>query len=1138
MALEVARLVAVLDLDDSGYNRATDNAEGRFSRLGGALATAVRTVSTLTVGAIGAAGAVGLSTAARMEQAEIGFTTMLGSAQKAQTFLANLSAFAAKTPFEFPELQTAASSLISVGISADKVIPIMTSLGNATSGMGTGSEGIKRATVALQQMNAAGRITGEDLNQLRDAGIPVFDLLAAATRKSKEEVAALAQKGKLGKEELTQLMAALESGKGLERFDGLMQKQSASLTGLVSTLKDTFSVGMAEAIQPLIPLIKDGLGSAIEYTAAVMPRLATGLQTAVTAVRAFMVGLQGGEGAGKLSSDMQRVSDVGARVAVVIDRVKLAASRMFGDGRGGFDFAAMLDKAEAAARRLWPQIQAASQEMKGIGPIVNVTGAVFGFLAQHVDTIVKYMPLLIAAFVAYKSAQALANVVAIASLPILVAQVASNFMLASANSALAFQLSVLTGVQQRSTIATLASGAAQRVSAAATAIWTGITQRQIIMQQLQAFASYGQSTAWGTLTATQRIATIATWLQTTATQALGAAMTFAMGPVGLIIIGIAALVAGIVIAYKNSETFRDIVTGAWEKVQAGVSAALGFFTGTVFPWFQALPGRIGSAIGNAASYLVQKGRDFISGLVSGYTGAVDAVLAWFTALPGRVVTAIGNIARTLFDKGSDLIVGFAEGYAAAWIAVGSWFLALPGRVLTAVGALGSTLVSKGTDLIVGFVTGYVQAWVAVGTWFAETGTRILTAVGNLGAILVGAGLDAVRGLADGIRSGVGIVADAASALASNIVNTIKDKLKIFSPSRVMMDLGKHTVGGYLKGLTSSDYEKVKTAASRLADNVAKAFAKAKNTKGDDSVQAFLARQTKGILAETRNLERATNKLEAAQEDLKEKIEAAVEYASQVRSSTAEWFNVAGFDDMIGSGDEERALGIEDMLSGLRNVRETTINFANAMNRLGSRGLNATALQRLLSAGPEAAAREAAVLDQATDDQIKQINDWQAEVDKIAGNLGDSFADRFFGAGVRAAQGVVAGFEKEQGELEKAVEKLALGMVAAVKKALGIASPSRVFAREVGAMIPAGIEVGVRSGSKSLNRAVAGLVGVPSLTVPGGVRGGDGMTSPTGLAGDTFLLESETRTTNRLLGRLVTEVSKGNGVMAPAAGWGG
>ena len=81
--------------------------------------------------------------------------------------------------------------------------------------MGTGSEGVKRATIALQQMSAAGRITGEDLNQLRDAGIPVYDLLSSATGKSKEEVVKLAQAGKLGKKELGAMMEALESGKGL-----------------------------------------------------------------------------------------------------------------------------------------------------------------------------------------------------------------------------------------------------------------------------------------------------------------------------------------------------------------------------------------------------------------------------------------------------------------------------------------------------------------------------------------------------------------------------------------------------------------------------------------------------------------------------------------------------------------------------------------------------------------------------------------------------------------------------------------------------------------------------------------------------------------------------------------------------------
>ncbi len=223
-------------------------------------------------------GMMGLTTAASMEQAQIGFTTMLGSGEKAQGFLNQLKQFAAATPFEFPELQTAASSLISIGIDSSKVIPIMTTLGNVTSGMGTGSEGIRRATVAIQQMNAAGKIQAQDLNQLRDAGIPVYDLLAAAMGKSKEEVAALANSGKLGKDALDKMMNALETGKGLERFSGLMDAQSQSLSGLVSTFKDTLGQGLATAIEPAIPMLKDGLGFVSNWLANdVLPKLSSTL---------------------------------------------------------------------------------------------------------------------------------------------------------------------------------------------------------------------------------------------------------------------------------------------------------------------------------------------------------------------------------------------------------------------------------------------------------------------------------------------------------------------------------------------------------------------------------------------------------------------------------------------------------------------------------------------------------------------------------------------------------------------------------------------------------------------------------------------------------------------------------------------
>lgn len=241
---------------DKSLRETDDTVKRRMNNTAKALGGIMMGVGA-AAGAAGAAmGAIGIKTAADMETSKIAFETMLGSAQEADRFLRQMADFAAKTPFDMPGLQSAASSLISVGVETDRVLPIMKTLGDVTAGMGTGAEGIQRATVALQQMSAAQKISGEDLAQLRDAGIPVYDLLAAALGKTKQQVVDMAQKGKLGKDALDSLFSALENGKGLERFNGLMEKQSASLNGMASTFKDMAAMNLAAIMQPLLPILK------------------------------------------------------------------------------------------------------------------------------------------------------------------------------------------------------------------------------------------------------------------------------------------------------------------------------------------------------------------------------------------------------------------------------------------------------------------------------------------------------------------------------------------------------------------------------------------------------------------------------------------------------------------------------------------------------------------------------------------------------------------------------------------------------------------------------------------------------------------------------------------------------------------
>lgn len=474
-----------------------ESSSKRWGRLRGVMGGVGRGVmrGVGVLGALGAAGfATGLKVAAGMENARIGFTTMLGSARKAKAFLSDLEKFAAKTPFEFPELQTAASSLVSAGINANKVIPIMTTLGDVTAGMGTGSEGIRRATNALQQMNAAQRISAEDLNQLRDAGIPVYDLLAGALGKTKEEIVALKDEGKLGKVELDAMMKALETGKGLERFNGLMAKQSKSLNGSFSTLKDTVSMGLAKAVKPALPLVKDLIGAASGFAERAMPALRRGVKGVVRGIK-----------------DLRAEYEAGG-VKAVLDSL-----RGKGQASAGKSMAGMSDGLTKIGTALsgvdWGKVK--DDLGSGVLDSLNVFAVVIGFAADHVDTLAGALPFLVGGIIAYKGAQALANIAAALSVPLRVAE----------------YLATRAQTKELKKLVALQAGATGTTGALATV--TGV-----------------QAGTTGAAAGAQR--------------GLNAAMR--ANPIGAVITAAMLLVGGFILLYKKSDTFRGMVDGLWNNV--------------------------------------------------------------------------------------------------------------------------------------------------------------------------------------------------------------------------------------------------------------------------------------------------------------------------------------------------------------------------------------------------------------------------------------------------------------------------------------------------------------------------------------------------------------------------------------------
>lgn len=243
--------------------------------------TGVTAIGLALAGVGVAAIGLGVKTASGLEQAQIGFTTMLGSAKAAKSFLAGLQKFAAATPFEFPELVTASQKLLAMGIHAKDVVPYMRAIGDAVAGLGGGPELIDQVTTAIGQMSAKGKIQSDELLQLTEAGIPALKILAASYGVSASKMQDMITKGKiLSDDALPRLIKGLETGTATTQgFGGMMAKQSQSMAGLWSTLQDNVSMSLANMITPAIPMIKQGLAQLSALTATEGPKLTAWVKT-------------------------------------------------------------------------------------------------------------------------------------------------------------------------------------------------------------------------------------------------------------------------------------------------------------------------------------------------------------------------------------------------------------------------------------------------------------------------------------------------------------------------------------------------------------------------------------------------------------------------------------------------------------------------------------------------------------------------------------------------------------------------------------------------------------------------------------------------------------------------------------------
>lgn len=190
---------------------------------------------------IASMGTEAIMASARMKQYEIAFTTMLKSAEKGKVMMQDLQDFAAKTPFDVPGVVEAAQQLTAFGFEAKDIIPTLTTLGDAAAGLGRGSEGVKLMGYALGQIKAAGTLKTQDVNQLVNAGVSVWQMLAEASGKSVAEIKDMTEKGMIDSLSAIEIIT-----KGMQdNYGGMMAATGKEVVGLVNEISEGMGNGLA-----------------------------------------------------------------------------------------------------------------------------------------------------------------------------------------------------------------------------------------------------------------------------------------------------------------------------------------------------------------------------------------------------------------------------------------------------------------------------------------------------------------------------------------------------------------------------------------------------------------------------------------------------------------------------------------------------------------------------------------------------------------------------------------------------------------------------------------------------------------------------------------------------------------------------
>lgn len=252
----------------------------------------------------------------------------------------------------------------------------------------------------------------------------------------------------------------------------------------------------------------------------------------------------------------------------------------------------------------------------------------------------------------------------------------------------------------------------------------------------------------------------------------------AANPIMLVVLAIAALVAGLILAYNKVDWFRNFVDAAFAAIKLVIGAVVSWFTDTVVPIFKFAFDLIAGYV-KAWIFIYKTAWDLA------YT-VVEKVYTWFrdTVVPAFKIalTAISDAFTTVIDFIKGLFTGFMD-----------FFTGPDGLVAKFVGIGGA--------LIEGIKKGISNAWGAFTNWIKGLmgdmikGVLSIFGINSPSKVFMGIGEDIVAGFAQGV-SGLADVSASVTAGANSLVTSL--------PTSSTSSIGYTSAGGYGGGMPTEE----------------------------------------------------------------------------------------------------------------------------------------------------------------------------------------------------------------------------------------------------------------------------------------------------------------------------------------------